>query len=89
MAGGMRCTLARVLGPSSRLVFGRKGTNFVWFGFLNGEFPSLENFFLVKSEIVVSGKFSDLVATNDIVARFVELTNLEITDYESPRSELA
>ena len=33
-----------------------------------------------KGEIVASGKFNDLVATNDIVARFVELSNLEITD---------
>jgi len=28
-----------------------------------------------KGEIVASGKFNDLVATNDIVARFVELSN--------------
>jgi ATP-binding cassette subfamily C protein len=33
-----------------------------------------------KGEIVASGKFNDLVATNDIVSRFVELSNLEITD---------
>jgi ABC-type multidrug transport system fused ATPase/permease subunit len=33
-----------------------------------------------KGEIVASGKFNDLVATNEIVARFVELSNLEITD---------
>ena len=33
-----------------------------------------------KGEIVASGKFSDLVATNEIVARFAELSNLEITD---------
>ena len=33
-----------------------------------------------KGQIVASGKFNDLVATNDIVARFVELSNLEITD---------
>jgi ATP-binding cassette subfamily C protein len=33
-----------------------------------------------KGEIVASGMFNDLVATNDIVARFVELSNLEITD---------
>lgn len=33
-----------------------------------------------KGEIVASGKFNDLVATNEIVARFVELSKLEITD---------
>ena len=33
-----------------------------------------------KGEIVSSGKFNDLVATNEIVARFVELSKLEITD---------
>ena len=33
-----------------------------------------------KGEIVASGKFNDLVATNEIVARFAELSNLEITD---------
>jgi ABC-type multidrug transport system fused ATPase/permease subunit len=33
-----------------------------------------------KGEIVASGKFNDLVANNDIVARFAELSNLEITD---------
>jgi ABC-type multidrug transport system fused ATPase/permease subunit len=33
-----------------------------------------------KGEIVASGNFNDLVANNDIVARFVELSNLEITD---------
>jgi ATP-binding cassette subfamily C protein len=33
-----------------------------------------------KGEIVASGRFNDLVATNDIVGRFVELSNLEITD---------
>ena len=33
-----------------------------------------------KGEIVASGNFNDLVATNDIVSRFVELSNLEITD---------
>jgi ABC-type multidrug transport system fused ATPase/permease subunit len=37
-----------------------------------------------KGEIVASGKFNDLVATNDIVSRFVELSNLEITDKENP-----
>jgi ATP-binding cassette, subfamily B, bacterial PglK len=33
-----------------------------------------------KGEIVASGKFSELAATNEIVARFVELSSLEITD---------
>ena len=33
-----------------------------------------------KGQIVASGNFNDLVATNDIVARFVELSKLEITD---------
>ena len=33
-----------------------------------------------KGEIVASGKFNDLVATNDIVARFVELSSLDPTD---------
>ena len=33
-----------------------------------------------KGEVVASGKFSELVATNEIVARFVELSSLDITD---------
>jgi ABC-type multidrug transport system fused ATPase/permease subunit len=33
-----------------------------------------------KGEVVASGKFSELVATNDIVARFVELSRLDPTD---------
>jgi len=33
-----------------------------------------------KGEIVASGKFNELAATNEIVARFVELSSLEITD---------
>lgn len=33
-----------------------------------------------KGEIVASGKFNELAASNDIVARFVELSSLEITD---------
>ena len=33
-----------------------------------------------KGEIVASGKFNELAVTNEIVARFVELSNLEITD---------
>ena len=33
-----------------------------------------------KGEIVASGKFNKLAATNEIVARFVELSSLEITD---------
>jgi ATP-binding cassette subfamily C protein len=32
-----------------------------------------------KGEIVASGKFAELVETNDIVARFVELSTLDIT----------
>lgn len=33
-----------------------------------------------KGKVVASGKFNDLVTTNDIVARFVELSSLEVTD---------
>jgi ATP-binding cassette, subfamily B, bacterial PglK len=33
-----------------------------------------------KGEVVASGKFSELVTTNEIVARFVELSSLDITD---------
>ena len=33
-----------------------------------------------KGEVVASGKFSELVTTNEIVARFVELSGLDITD---------
>jgi ABC-type multidrug transport system fused ATPase/permease subunit len=33
-----------------------------------------------KGEVVASGKFSELVATSEIVARFVELSSLDITD---------
>ncbi len=33
-----------------------------------------------KGEVVASGKFSELVASNEIVARFVELSSLDITD---------
>lgn len=33
-----------------------------------------------KGEIVTSGKFNELATTNEIVARFVELSSLEITD---------
>jgi ATP-binding cassette subfamily C protein len=33
-----------------------------------------------KGEIMASGKFNELAATNEIVARFVELSSLEITD---------
>ena len=33
-----------------------------------------------KGEVVASGRFSELVATNEIVARFVELSSLDITD---------
>jgi ATP-binding cassette subfamily C protein len=33
-----------------------------------------------RGEVVASGKFSELVATNEIVARFVELSSLDITD---------
>jgi ATP-binding cassette, subfamily B, bacterial PglK len=33
-----------------------------------------------KGEIVASGKFNELAATNEIVAKFVELSSLEITD---------
>jgi len=32
-----------------------------------------------QGEVVASGKFADLVKTNDLVARFVELSTLEIT----------
>jgi ATP-binding cassette subfamily C protein len=42
---------------------------------------NVDNVFVFdKGEIVASGKFNDLVSTNEIVARFVELSNLEITD---------
>jgi len=33
-----------------------------------------------KGEVVASGKFSDLVATNEIVSRFAGLSNLGVTD---------
>jgi ABC-type multidrug transport system fused ATPase/permease subunit len=33
-----------------------------------------------KGEVVASGKFSELVASNEIVAKFVELSSLDITD---------
>jgi ABC-type multidrug transport system fused ATPase/permease subunit len=33
-----------------------------------------------KGELVAFGKFNDLAGTNEIVARFVELSSLEITD---------
>jgi len=33
-----------------------------------------------KAEIVASGKFDELAATNEIVAWFVELSSREITD---------
>jgi ABC-type multidrug transport system fused ATPase/permease subunit len=33
-----------------------------------------------KGEVVASGKFSELVTNNEIVARFVELNSLDITD---------
>jgi ATP-binding cassette, subfamily B, bacterial PglK len=33
-----------------------------------------------KGEVVATGKFNELAATNEIVARFVELSSLEITD---------
>ena len=33
-----------------------------------------------KGEVVASGKLADLMVTNDIVARFVELSSLDITD---------
>jgi ATP-binding cassette, subfamily B, bacterial PglK len=33
-----------------------------------------------KGEIVASGKFAELAENNDLVARFVELSNLEVTD---------
>ena len=33
-----------------------------------------------NGEVVASGRFSELVATNEIVARFVELSSLDITD---------
>jgi ABC-type multidrug transport system fused ATPase/permease subunit len=33
-----------------------------------------------KGEVVAAGKFSELVVTNEIVARFVELSSLDITD---------
>jgi ATP-binding cassette subfamily C protein len=37
-------------------------------------------FVFEKGEVVASGKFAELVETSDIVARFVELSKLEITD---------
>lgn len=37
-------------------------------------------FVFEKGEVVASGKFAELVETNDIVARFVELSTLEITN---------
>jgi ABC-type multidrug transport system fused ATPase/permease subunit len=33
-----------------------------------------------KGGVVASGKLADLMVTNDIVARFVELSTLDITD---------
>jgi ABC-type multidrug transport system fused ATPase/permease subunit len=33
-----------------------------------------------KGQIVASGKFNELVVTNEIVARFVELSSLDLTD---------
>jgi len=37
-------------------------------------------FVFEKGEVVTSGKFAELVETSDIVARFVELSTLEITN---------
>ena len=37
-------------------------------------------FVFEKGEVVAFGKFAELVETSDVVARFVELSKLEITD---------